>query len=333
MPITSIPAIEIISQWGNIYGNILDQSDLQESLLNKADISHSHDSDYTPSIHQDDTQNPHQVSKSQIGLANISNDAQLKRSASDFSTFSEKHTLSNNDLLLIEDSEDSFQKKKIKIEKLKAGGSSGFTSHWKEVNASFEGQTKFSFSGSYIESREIIGALFYCYNADESVLRIGYIKACDESSGLITVTVLSTSILEADDIKFNISEKYKIWDFMSEINIPGELIADTQNSQGRWLQDIKFDSYLIAVDSSLRTPASGLAAGLAWNIYKNNVAIFSNAQNMGSDKQLNDCLPSTKSIEANSEISLRISSSAGDISKAADIQIKLYITPKSIFPE
>jgi hypothetical protein len=55
------------------------------------------------------------VSKSDVGLSSVTNDAQLKRSASDFTTFTEKTTPVNGDIVLIEDSADSNNKKKLQI--------------------------------------------------------------------------------------------------------------------------------------------------------------------------------------------------------------------------
>ena len=63
--------------------------------------------------------NLHNVTKSQVGLGNVTNDAQLKRAASDFDSFTEKAVPVDNDVLLLEDSEDSFNKKKVTLDKLK----------------------------------------------------------------------------------------------------------------------------------------------------------------------------------------------------------------------
>ena len=73
---------------------IVDIEDLQSSLDGKAGISHTH----TPS---------------QVGLGNVTNDAQLKRAGNDFTAFSQKTGLSSNDILLIEDSAASYAKKKV----------------------------------------------------------------------------------------------------------------------------------------------------------------------------------------------------------------------------
>lgn len=64
--------------------------------------------------HIDDVANPHSITKSQVGLGNVTNDSQLKREAGDIDSFSEKTSIHDNDLILIEDSEDSNNKKKVK---------------------------------------------------------------------------------------------------------------------------------------------------------------------------------------------------------------------------
>jgi hypothetical protein len=61
----------------------------------------------------------------QVGLGNVTNDAQLKRAAGDFDTFTEKVNLVNNDIVLIEDSEDSLNKKKAKLSNLLGGAAGG----------------------------------------------------------------------------------------------------------------------------------------------------------------------------------------------------------------
>ena len=43
-----------------------------------AAVAHNHDAAYAPLAHATDTANPHGVTKAQIGLANVTNDAQLK---------------------------------------------------------------------------------------------------------------------------------------------------------------------------------------------------------------------------------------------------------------
>jgi len=70
--------------------------------------------------HISSTSNPHNTTASQVGLGNVTNDAQLKRAANDFTTFTEKTTPVDADVTLIEDSANSYAKKKLTWSNIKA---------------------------------------------------------------------------------------------------------------------------------------------------------------------------------------------------------------------
>ncbi len=57
------------------------------------------------------------LNKTDIGLSNVTDDSQLKRSANDFSTFTEKTSPVGADILLGEDSENAFNKVKFQLSK------------------------------------------------------------------------------------------------------------------------------------------------------------------------------------------------------------------------
>lgn len=65
------------------------------------------------------------VTKGDVSLGNVTNDAQLKRSADDWNLFGEKTAVVDNDWLLIEDSEDALQKKKVRASNIGTGGGGG----------------------------------------------------------------------------------------------------------------------------------------------------------------------------------------------------------------
>lgn len=65
--------------------------------------------------HLSNFSNPHATTKAQVGLGNVTNDAQLKRAADDFLEFGAKTSLHANDVILIEDSEAAGQKKYITV--------------------------------------------------------------------------------------------------------------------------------------------------------------------------------------------------------------------------
>lgn len=67
------------------------------------------------------TGNPHSVTQTDVGLENVTNDAQLTRSANDFMSFSEKTSLAAADKLLLEDSENSGNKKYVQFSNLPSG--------------------------------------------------------------------------------------------------------------------------------------------------------------------------------------------------------------------
>ena len=63
--------------------------------------------------HINDTANPHSVTKAQVGLSNVTNDAQLTRSAGDFGSFPTITSIDSSDIFLLEDADDSFNKKDV----------------------------------------------------------------------------------------------------------------------------------------------------------------------------------------------------------------------------
>lgn len=71
--------------WGDIEGNIADQTDLNAILVEQgADIAQNASDIGTVgsnlSAHESNTSNPHNVTKAQVGLSDVTNDAQVKRS-------------------------------------------------------------------------------------------------------------------------------------------------------------------------------------------------------------------------------------------------------------
>ena len=64
--------------------------------------------------------NPHAVTKAEVSLAAVTNDAQMKRAAADMNSFTGKTTPVDADIALIEDSAASYAKKKLTWANLKA---------------------------------------------------------------------------------------------------------------------------------------------------------------------------------------------------------------------
>jgi len=75
--------------------------------------------------HIANTSNPHSTTASQVGLGSVTNDAQLKRAANDFSSFTQKTTPVGTDIFLLEDSAASGAKKYATLSAMVAGGGGG----------------------------------------------------------------------------------------------------------------------------------------------------------------------------------------------------------------
>ena len=69
--------------------------------------------------HVSNTNNPHNTTAAQVGLGNVTNDAQLKRAGGDYNTFAEKITPDDADKFLVEDSEDGYSKKGLSWSNIK----------------------------------------------------------------------------------------------------------------------------------------------------------------------------------------------------------------------
>ena len=85
-----------------------DTTDEVTSVFSRTGAVTAQTGDYTPT---------------QVGLGNVTDDAQLKRAANDINTFTEKVVPIADDILIMEDSADSFNKKKVKLTNLIGGGS------------------------------------------------------------------------------------------------------------------------------------------------------------------------------------------------------------------
>lgn len=77
-----------------------------------------------------------------VGLGNVTNDAQLKRSAGDFATFAEKVAPGGTDIVLIEDNADIGNKKRVQLSNFPASGPAGGLKVGFELQAAFAGNPK-----------------------------------------------------------------------------------------------------------------------------------------------------------------------------------------------
>lgn len=110
------------------------ESEVDTLLTGKADSSHNHAGVYEPAnaniqSHIANTANPHNVTKAQVGLTNVTDHAQLKRDANDINSLTRKSGIVDGDVFILEDSDDSFSKKHARAADLKSyiGGGSSWT--------------------------------------------------------------------------------------------------------------------------------------------------------------------------------------------------------------
>jgi hypothetical protein len=401
MPINLFPIVNgSETKWGDISGTLSDQSDLQDEFDGKAPVSHVSDSG-----------NPHNVTKTQVGLSNVTNDAQLKRSAGDINSFQEKTSPDNNDIVLIEDSADGNNKKKATIgnmligaggEKVKvssndttadylnnkitaAGGikkteqndggdellelsldidgmnqindidgndevavygeTAGanrkctvddlFLRMWVDLDGNFFNGSTFTYPGTTAERKMLEGSLFTCTNSSGTVRRVGYISSTSGDAGTVTANVITLSSLQSDDKDFKATPNRKFWDYIHTISLPGELVADSNNSQGTWLLDVPYLAWLLAVDIKARTAAAGSGASCAVNLYRESTAFFGSSIDLMTQNVMRNAIPNNGaylgSINQYDNISMRITSVGGATNKPADIQLKTYIVPQNLF--
>jgi hypothetical protein len=201
---------------------------------------------------------------------------------------------------------------------------------WTSVTGTQTGVNTFTFSGTSAQALMIIDSLVTCTDSAGTTRRIGYISAATEAAGTITVTVVIDSDLAAGDKDFKIAFNQKARFYEHLISIPGEITADASNPQGLWYLNLKYNSYLLPVDINVRTAATGVTGSCTTNIYKDVTALFNVAPDLTTTAGLTAQRPTTITLTAGEDISLRIPASAGT-TLAADYQARLIIVPQSLF--
>ncbi len=117
------------TSWGSITGTLANQTDLENALNGKQNALGFTPVPNTTQVNGHALTTNVTLSNSDVGLGNVSNDAQLTRSAKDFSSFTQKATPVAEDVLLLEDSAASGAKKFCTVGSLPTGtGPGGLTS-------------------------------------------------------------------------------------------------------------------------------------------------------------------------------------------------------------
>lgn len=97
----------------------LTQDDIGDGVTYKQTENNYSDSEVTKvtnaTAHISDVNNPHNVTKTQVWLWNVTNDAQLLRAWNDYTQFTNKPSPNYNDIVLIEDSVSWYAKRKTTL--------------------------------------------------------------------------------------------------------------------------------------------------------------------------------------------------------------------------
>ncbi len=291
MPIKFFPPLSGNINWGEINGNIVDQTDLKSDLDSKSDATHNHDAAYEPAdsniqSHLASSSNPHAVTKSQIALANVTDDAQLKRSPSDFSSFTEKAAPVNADIILIEDSADAGNKKKVLVGNIQAGLPAAAANDmlyfdgtdWaaadklKYFTTYLESRIMGIFNGDYIDDNsyclEVMGENNFIGFASRGNKIAAYLQTYDYNGGEIALKILVGNALSAEtDVWFikcirasNLVEVFKI-DF--EGKMFSEFLKTTQTHPGAYkaLYVDTATGKIYSQDAAAGSPSWGNIAG------------------------------------------------------------------------
>ena len=133
------------------------------------------------------------LDKTDIGLTNVSDDAQLKRAAGDINTFTEKATPVDADIVLIEDSEDSFNKKKVLLSNMLGGGSGGGGSFVWELNGDIS---------PFEETLSGISALSFDYESGSEIWAFIQVPASYGTDQIKLTGVSFTSEGSSDNVLF-----------------------------------------------------------------------------------------------------------------------------------
>lgn len=201
---------------------------------------------------------------------------------------------------------------------------------WYALTGTFASTTTFTFSGDAWDAEAIERSLFTCLSTGGSTRRIGYVKSASHSGGTVTVTVVTDSDLASWDNTFKVALNRKIEDYEKFITIPWEQIADASNPQGMFYRGL-VDSYLLPVNSFVRTAAAGAWAACAWNVYKWATNLFTSAQDLWTASTFDEKRPNTNTISSGDIITLRVTSSAWATNKASNLQVQLFIVPQTLY--
>lgn len=197
------------------------------------------------------------------------------------------------------------------------------------LTGSYASTTTFTFSWDAWDAEAIERSLFTCLSSADA-RKIWYVKSASHSAWTVTVTVVTDVDLASWDKTFKVAINRKVEDYQHLFTIPWEQIADASNPQGMFYRSL-VDTYLLPVNSFVRTAAAWTWAACAWNVYKWTTNLFTSAQNMATNDSFDEKRPNTNTISAWDIITLRVTSSAWATNKASDLQVQAFIVPQTLY--
>lgn len=188
-----------------------------------------------------------------VGLGNVTNDAQLKREAGDFATFTEKPIPVEADIVLIEDSEAAGAKKKVQLANLLGGGGGGGSFVW-ELNGDTSPYESISSGISTLDFDDISDAEMYAlltvpdsYSAGDQILLKGMKYFTSVTTGNVFFRTI-TQLLKVDQD-------------MSALPITGHTSANTEQTITGAANALKAIGDLDLCDGSGEINSVAVAAG------------------------------------------------------------------------
>lgn len=200
---------------------------------------------------------------------------------------------------------------------------------WYSLTWTYVSTSTFTFSWDAWDAEAIERSLFTCLSSADA-RKIWYVKSASHSAWTVTVTVVTDADLASWDNTFKVAINRKIEDYQYLFTVPWEQIADASNPQGIFYRSL-IDTYLLPVNSFVRTAAAGSGAACAWNVYKWTTNLFTSAQDMTTATTFDEKRPNTNTITAWDIITLRVTSSAWATNKASDLQVQAFIVPTTLY--
>lgn len=201
---------------------------------------------------------------------------------------------------------------------------------WTPLSGSYASASTFTVSGGSDRLAAMMKkSVFTCTDSAGTTRRYGFIKNAVNSNGTITLTVVSTSNLVANDKDFKVTFNQKVYPFIHWIRIPGNMSGDTSNYVGPFNLDLMEDMKYISCDAACISPATGSGA-MTWNVYAGASALHSSAPDLGTNSVLRDQRPTTIDVAEASNITGRVLTATGT-AVTADLQLRIIMIPASLF--